>query len=268
MKLKLTLPVKGTISQNFGQNAVNYYENGGLAGHPGTDIVSFYGDVITNSIQNCNKQYIYSFLNKDNPNLMSYRAVCIIVETDDGVFEITYGHVNTITASIGNGLFGSPLATEGNTGDVFVNGVEVTEAEKLAGSHAGAHVHFQVRRLNKVKYATIHSLSTDKGDFIDGEGYHYDVPHYENGYNGCIDAMQFVGVQPNYQFMRDLDVGSIGTDVLQLQRRLVRLGLAVFMPTGFYGSQTKQAITEYQLACGISPIGRCGPLTRSSLNAQ
>ena len=267
MKLSLKLPVQGFISQNFGDNAVSYYGNGGLSGHPGTDIVSRFDDPIIDPIIGCNKKYIYSLLNKNNPDLMRYRAVRMITEGDDGVFEIVTGHCNQITCEIGL-LSGQQLATEGNTGDVFVNGKEVTVEAKNAGSHAGFHVHFQVRRLRKVKQATLHSLTGDNGsDFIDSEGYHFDVPNFDNGFNGCIDAMQFVGVQNNYKFTKDLSLYSINMDVLKLQQRLIRLGFGYFTPTPFFGSKTQASLIAYQQANGIDPVGRMGPITRASLNS-
>ena len=267
MKLSLKLPVQGFISQNFGDNAVSYYGNGGLAGHPGTDLCSKYDDPIIDPIIGFNKKYIYSTLNKNNPDLMRYRAVRMIVEADCGVYEVVTGHCNQITCEPGL-LNGQQIATEGNTGDVFVNGKEVTAEAKNAGSHAGFHVHFQVRRLRKVKQSTLHSLTGDNGsDFVDEEGYHFDVPNFDNGYNGCIDAMQFVGVQNNYKFTRDLSMFSINRDVLELQKRLVKLGFANFTPTGFFGSKTRQAVIDYQMENHIAPsTGYCGVLTRGSLN--
>ncbi len=265
MRLKLKFPITGFLVQSFGGNATPTYHNNGLIGHTGIDVQSSYNDIIKNSVVECNKQTIYSILNKDNPDLMKYRAVFQIVEADNGVFEISYGHCNNITCQLGQSNTDEVLATEGNTGEVYSGTHEVTNLEKLGGSTAGFHVHFQVRRLRKVQNTTIHSLTTDGiHDYVE-DGWHFDVPNYDNGYNGCIDGMQFIGQQNNYMFNRNLGVGNIGYDVYQLQKRLVRLGFASFIPTGFFGYQTQEAVKLYQEANGIEQLGICGPKTRASL---
>lgn len=268
-KLKLTLPVKGQISQDFGDNDNSSYSDSGLRGHTGTDVVSHYNDTIESAVFSANKQYVYSILHKDDVNLMNYRSVYQIVEADDGVYEVSYGHCNEINVvPILPTAYGTPLATEGNTGAVYTGGVLVTQAQKKAGSTAGFHVHFQVRRLRKVKAPTPNCLIVANGNpFKDSDGFYFDVPNYGNGFDGCINALQFIGPQTNYQFTRDLDLYSIGIDVYNLQKRLVNLGFASFTPTGFFGSLTKQAVILYQEANGIDKVGRCGPLTRISLNA-
>ncbi len=268
MKLQLAFPIKGSITQFFGQNSNSLYASDGLLGHPAIDIVSFYDDVITDAVKGFNTKYIYSLLNKENPNLNRYRAVCQIVEADDGVFEIIYGHCNKITCNHGATIFGEPLATEGNTGNVYVGNHYVTAEEKLAGSHAGFHIHFQVRRLRKTRTSTLHSLVGESGsDFIDPLGFHFDPWCYVNGYNGCIDPLQFIGTQNAYKFSKDLSYGSIGTDVLELQKRLIKLGFCYFTPTWFFGDKTKKAVQDYQTVNGIESTGYCGKLTRASLNS-
>lgn len=128
---------------------------------------------------------------------MNYRAVCQLLVLDDCVLEITYGHVNDILFTTGYPTIGQQLATVGNTGDVFSGQHEVTEAEKLAGSHAGAHLHFQVRycqkspTCNTQKY---HYLADENGTpYFDGS--YYLIPNYTNGYNGCIDPIPFLQKQ-------------------------------------------------------------------------
>lgn len=268
MKFKVGLPIEGTITQTFSQNANFSYENAGLMGHPAIDIVSYFGDAIKDSIVGYNKKYVYSILNKNNPDLMKYRAVCQIVEADDGVFEVIYGHCNDILCSIGPTTTHQSLATEGNTGSVFVGNEQVTEEQKENGSKAGTHVHFQIRRLRKSKIPSLNSLTTDGiHDFIDPDGYHFDIPNYYNGFNGCIDPMQFIGLQNNYQFKSNMKTYSVSTEVYQLQKRLVRLGFGSFAATGFFGDKTKKAVILYQEANDVDQIGEVGPLTRTKLNS-
>ena len=75
-----------------------------------------------------------------------------------------------------------------------------------------------------------------------------------------------------YAFNTNLTIGSRGADVTALQEALVAGGHLV-MPAGvaygYFGSLTKSAVIQYQLAKGISPAaGYVGPLTRASLNAS
>jgi len=72
---------------------------------------------------------------------------------------------------------------------------------------------------------------------------------------------------PRFIFEKDLYLGMRNADVLQLQRRLVKEGVADFVPTGFFGQATLLAVIKYQKANGISPaVGYCGKITRAKLN--
>lgn len=197
--MKLTPPFPlSTIAQGFGANAVNAYAGMGLKGHPGIDFGVPYGTPIPCA----GNAYCYSTMSKDNPNLMAYRAVFTLIDDTDGnTYEISYGHCSTIMAKPFTQVkTGDILANVGNTGDVYAGGVEVTLAEKTAGSHAGAHLHFQVRLLKKVSISE--PLDPSKHYVNDGfgiltlNGFHYFVPDFNNGYNGCVDPMQFISTEP------------------------------------------------------------------------
>ncbi len=177
-----------SISQNFGDNAISYYKEGlGLKGHPGIDYQVPYGT----TIQAAADSYCYAVLSKNNPNLMAYRAVCTIV--DD--YEVIYGHCSEIWASVGWYKSGDVLARVGNTGSVFANGVEVSEKEKLAGSPKGVHLHFQVRKVKKVPAVSQeigkHYLNDGTSLYKTPDGFIYEVPDWDNGFNGCVDPKQF-----------------------------------------------------------------------------
>jgi murein DD-endopeptidase MepM/ murein hydrolase activator NlpD len=194
MKLIKPFPI---IGQVFGANATPLYAAQGLKGHPGIDFGADWGA----PIKCATDSKCYSVLSKNNPNLMAYRAVCTIVDDINWSYEVIYGHCSDIYAIPGNNLTtGQIIGLVGNTGDVFSNGVEVTNAEKLAGSHAGSHLHFQVRRLIK-ESATI-PLDPTKHYVNDGfglltfNGSHYYAPDWNNGYNGCVDPAQFFSTDP------------------------------------------------------------------------
>ncbi len=68
-------------------------------------------------------------------------------------------------------------------------------------------------------------------------------------------------------FKRDLHYGMSGDDVIELQKRFAREGLATYAPTGFFGVLTKASSTAYQKKNNIFPqMGYVGPKTRLSLN--
>jgi murein DD-endopeptidase MepM/ murein hydrolase activator NlpD len=189
--MKLIKPFS-IIGQGFGANAVPLYNGQGLRGHTGIDFGADWGAPIRCAVDS----YCYSVMNRDNPNLMAYRAVYTLVDDGDVTYEVSYGHCSAISAVPGKTYkVGDILANVGNTGDVFSGPLEVTKAEKDAGSHAGQHLHFQVRKLKKVPI----SLATDPTTqyIMDGngiyskDGNYYSVPEYSNGYNGCVDPTPF-----------------------------------------------------------------------------
>lgn len=192
-KLELWYPLKNfTITQKFGANDNVYYSQNKLKGHPGIDMFSFWGD----NIYLPQSGKIYKLLHKDDPNLMNYRAVCILVEGDNGVTdvtEITLGHCNSIECSLGESQTGTIVATEGNTGDVYSAGTLVTKAQKDAGSKAGSHLHLQLRPVERVQTteAGKQYLLAGTDGTLYNDGSYYLVPLFDNGYNGCIDPMPF-----------------------------------------------------------------------------
>lgn len=69
-------------------------------------------------------------------------------------------------------------------------------------------------------------------------------------------------------FTKNLTIGSVGRDVLQLQRLLENMGFGDFVPTGFYGSATRNAVAKFQKTYNILPsVGHFGSKTRAKLNS-
>lgn len=191
--LNVYLPYpKSTITQRFGENANPLYKGDGLKGHTAYDWGVPYGTKIPNCTPDA---YCYSIMHQNDPVLMDYRAAFFIVETQTGVYEVSYGHMSTILALPGQTYQpGDTIGLVGNTGPVYQGDHEVTEAEKDAGSHAGAHLHGpQIRPVKKVKITdNKHQyLSTEKGIYQDNDGFYYLVPNYNNGYNGCVSLAPF-----------------------------------------------------------------------------
>jgi len=81
-----------------------------------------------------------------------------------------------------------------------------------------------------------------------------------------------------YSFVRNLSLGSTGADVVALQTWLIANGYHIpaiesgAQPKGYYGNQTADALTKYQIAVGVSEqygtYGYFGPLTRASVNGE
>ncbi len=193
MKLTPPLPLS-RIGQGFGQNKDPAYAAQGLLGHPGID---FGGDIdwgkpIPSPIQGA---IVSALLSKDNPNLEGYRATNMLYDDMDGSsYEIQFGHCSKMTSVVGK-PYADGQAYIGNTGDVYTGQPPhlVTDAEKKAGSHAGAHVHFQVRKVikqpvNAPDITGVTYLNDGSGRLtLNGFKYYW----IQNGYNGCIDPAPF-----------------------------------------------------------------------------
>lgn len=180
-----------TIAQHFGDNANPLYSGQGLKGHPGLDIDAPYDS----PIYDCTKGqgFIYKIFHHNDPILMDYRAVCELLELDDCVLEITYGHCNKTDCPLGKVSYRQVVATVGNTGEVYSGDHLVTEAEKESGSVLGRHIHLQLRKCQKVSGSVdpnkFYLANLDNTAFRDSKGFIYEIPEYNNGYNGCIDPL-------------------------------------------------------------------------------
>lgn len=77
-----------------------------------------------------------------------------------------------------------------------------------------------------------------------------------------------------YVFNNDLSVGSSGSDVIALQDWLIKNNFdipAISSGTafkGYFGSQTKLALSKYQTSINLPNFGFFGPLTRSRINTK
>lgn len=195
-KLELFLPFPlSTISQYFNGNANPLYAGQGLKGHTAIDWGVPWGTPVPNCAANA---YCYSVMHKDNPDPTQYRAVFTLVEDDNGIYEISYGHASTIFAQVGvTYQVGDILMDVGNTGDVYSAGIAVTKGDRLNGSRAGAHLHGpQVRPVKRVS-----EVSSNKQYLYDGsglfqkDGFYYEIVDYGNGYNGCVNPFPFLNGQ-------------------------------------------------------------------------
>lgn len=70
-----------------------------------------------------------------------------------------------------------------------------------------------------------------------------------------------------FNFSRNLNSGTKGDDVTELQNRLTAEGVYNGPITGYFGSLTAQAVKAYQSKVGVSSTGYVGPLTLAKLNS-
>jgi len=244
------------INQHFGANANSYYSESGYKGHTGTDCFCTFGQVITSACDG----YVYSTMNKDNSDLNRYRAVFVLYDDGTDCYEISYGHAKDILVKKGQSVIvGDPLITGGNTGDVASGGRKITLAEKLAGSTAGTHLHFQIRKVEKVKELKPEDwrLSNDEGALFHN-GFYYRIIDRDNGYAGCSDPEPFMDLK--FVFTQTLKYGSRGEEVKQLQKFF---GIT---QDGIFGNITKRVVVAWQLSHGLVGDGIVGKLTRATLN--
>jgi len=182
-------------TQEFGENLAPLYKEQGLLGHTAEDWQPGYGAQILNC---SNDAYCYSVMNKDEIDLNKYRAVFMVVESDDDFsYEISYGHCKDIFAVVGKTYQpGELIATVGNTGPVYYQGSPITADQRARGF--GAHLHGpQVRKCKRVT-----KLDNSKGYLRNGQGlfkkdgFYYEIDDINNGFNGCVSPTLFYN---NYQ---------------------------------------------------------------------
>ncbi|MDP2704253.1 MAG: peptidoglycan-binding domain-containing protein [bacterium] len=75
-------------------------------------------------------------------------------------------------------------------------------------------------------------------------------------------------VAGSYFFTQFLSVGSENAEVTALQQKLTALGFYSGPVTGYFGPLTETAVSNYQSARDISPVGYIGPGTRAILNSE
>ncbi|MGC9605448.1 MAG: peptidoglycan-binding domain-containing protein [Minisyncoccia bacterium] len=88
----------------------------------------------------------------------------------------------------------------------------------------------------------------------------------------AVLALALVAGAQGQVFNVNLTVGSTGSDVVALQTALMSAGYNIpwiasgAAAKGYFGSQTKAAVMQYQAAHGVPNTGFVGPLTRAALN--
>jgi hypothetical protein len=252
-----------TITQGFGLNYNNSYQTSGLKGHPGVDYSKCYGAPIHSLFD---QEYVYKVLTVDHPanDGSGFTGVFTIIDNGIETFEFLYGHGDP-QVKVGDILHkGDLVMTEGNHGQVFSGGIQITLTMQKAGDKRGTHVHGQKRPLYKHTFMRggYSYLTGPDGNAYCKDGVYYAYAFPNNGYAGCVDwTAPF--------FSRNLMLGMSGYDVQCLQNFLKARGfLKIDQTTDYFGKATLGAVSAFQKANGISPIlGFVGEKTRQLINS-
>lgn len=261
MKISSPLPKGFPAGQPFAGNFNPLYANAGLKGHGAIDYPAPYGTTMY-AVTDC---YVYSTINMGaSPD--RYRAVYTIVDDPDFSYEISYGHViDSLVPVEAHISRGTPIARVGNFGDVYSGGHYVTKEEKIAGSTAGSHIHFQIRKCKRVlERASKKQYIRDQYGYVKINGFYYEVQDYDNGYNGCVDPAQFFDgtfgneftptnpIPAHYYFTTPFSKSNkYSKDCDEMQQLLIAKGFMEAIPyqeRGYYGEKTAKAVLNFQIA--------------------
>jgi len=115
-------------------------------------------------------------------------------------------------------------------------------------------------RYGTLPYGTVVSITGSSGGW---STFNY------NGKTAYLFSDYLTAVATNSASMPTVRFGSSGTNVKTMQQYLVDLGypLPRFGVDGYFGSETRSAVTAFQAASGLSQDGVCGPLTWAALLA-
>ncbi len=251
MKLTLSLPVTPYgLNQGFGINGEYYRLNGiNVLGHNGLDLRAYHGQPVYAAHDG---KAVFQTDSQGGHGVVLFTNEQYDYKDGQCYFKTIYWHFAS------EDKYKSPiqLAQEekGTNYLVPVKRGDLIGYADSTGLSSGDHLHFGLKPIKP----GIPPLSGDTPDVFVGNWVNIEV---NNGYTGAIDPTLYLENTPKFFFNRDLSYGSIGPDVIELQKRLS------ISPTWYmFGPKTKEAVIAYQKAHGINPTGFVGPITRGSLN--
>ena len=250
--MKLQYPLKSIfVTQLFGENPV-YYAKYNIKGHNGIDFRAPHGTPIY-ATHDGFAYYEWDSSQGEGVVIRSKEPMEI-----DGVpmfFKTIYWHM---VDPHKDPQYKSPITCY----DTNSIGQEVKAGDLIGyadntGASMGDHLHFGLKPVSA-------------GESL-GALYN---PLQNNGYAGAIDPMPYL--PSKFKFLNDMKYGDENADVMELQKRLIDMGYNIPAgATGYYGTQTKKAISIYQSVAGV-PLSWyekyilagsiCGAKTRKFLN--
>lgn len=250
--LQLAYPVKPLrFNQKFGENPATYARFG-IKGHNGNDLYAVHGQPIYAAHDG------YAFYEVDDDQ---GHGVVLITDRpytykgQQAYFKTIYWHM---CDSAKEPHYKSPVEDTplGSKGYKVYKGDLIGFADNT-GYSTGDHLHFGLKPL---------APSSARSD--DGAGNFTNIEQ-SNGYAGAIDpAPYYTGQVANTQkeFLFDMGIYTINSDVLELQKRLKVPPALGFFGVGIFGPQTFQAVKAFQSKYSIPSTGFVGPMTRAALN--
>lgn len=151
----------------------------------------------------------------------------VTLQSEDGQFVTIYWHLKQILVTVGQQL----------------RELDMVGLADSTGNSTGNHLHFGKYPIGEPK---------------------------NNGYDGAVDPLPDIIESPNFSFDKNLCIGMKGEEVRNLQIALAYEGflgqVGFYRFTGYFGSQTFEAVRMFQQKYGILSTGFCGPVTRAKLN--
>lgn len=233
--MKLRQPLKNPfITQAFGVPNPMYL-NMGMKGHNGLDYFAKHGE----PIYACHDGYAYYQIDTGGGHGVVIRST---EKIDGKLFKTIYWHLPDPTKEP---LLSSPITeTDPNGKGQFVKRGDLIGYADNTGLSTGDHLHFGMKFITE---------GENGGAF-------YNL-NQNNGYYGAVDPVPYMNL-----FISDMYYGIANSDVYNLQKILVELKFGSFIPTGFFGTKTKQAVVAFQKAHNLPQTGYCGQMTRAVLN--
>lgn len=178
-------------------------------------------------------QYVYLHINNDNP------------ETDDGLGGEAHAYAQGITSGV-SVTKGQLIGWVGDSGN----------AENTV-----PHLHFEIHDPQGGIVNPYDSLIIASGAYRSSNNSLGVTVDMRSALDGIADG------RPDDVFKRNLEPGSRGEDVRQLQITLKVLDLLTpDSITSYFGPKTRVAVMAFQKRQGIEQLGIAGPKTRSLLN--
>jgi len=192
MDKKPLFPVKGGILfQKFGDSKEFYLREFGLTGgHNGADIVLYHGVEMLVPEDG----WVYKVYDLENGSVTKGFGVCMIGDPDENGFcnvWVFWHTMSNIKAKIGDRVKkGQLIAYMGASGQVYSNNIAVPDELKGVPPYPGTHLHLGKMLVRRTKEPVGLVLLNINGiQYVDGDGFYYEVQNRDNGCGGYIDPM-------------------------------------------------------------------------------
>lgn len=256
---KIYYPVQPfEVNQEFGENP-EIYGQFGMKGHNGNDLGAIHGQPVYAAHDGL---AYWEVDDHQGEGVVLFATAQYDYKGQTATFKTVYWHL----ADYGKEPhYKSPVLDwaqkNGNKG-MPINRGDLLGFADNTGFSTGDHLHFG---LKPVKVVAGGPISPEDAT---------DVANYENleqlnGYSGAIDPAPYYNglvANPKKDFLYDMGLYTVSSDVLALQRLLGVPPAVSYLPVAVYGPRTREAVIAFQTAHGINPTGFCGPITRATLN--